>query len=63
MRTNVVIDDNLMKQALQSGTYRTKKAAIEQGLKLLVQINSQRKIRTLKGKVHWEGDLESMRKD
>ena len=63
MRTNVVIDDDLMKRALRSGAYRTKKAAIEQGLKLLVQINSQKKIRTLRGKVHWEGDLESMRRD
>jgi len=63
VRTNVVIDDDLMKRALRSGAYRTKKAAIEQGLKLLVQINSQKKIRTLRGKVHWEGDLESMRRD
>ena len=63
MRTNVVIDDKLMKRALRSGAYRTKKAAIEQGLRLLVQINSQRKLRELKGKIHWEGDLESMRRD
>ena len=63
MRTNVVIDDNLMKRALRSGTYRTKKAAIEQGLRLLVQINSQKKLRQLKGKIRWEGDLESMRRD
>ena len=63
MRTNVVIDDTLMKRALRSGVYWTKKAAIEQGLQLLVQINSQRKLRQLKGKIHWEGDLESMRRD
>jgi Arc/MetJ family transcription regulator len=63
MRTNVVIDDTLMRRALRSGAYRTKKAAIEQGLRLLVQINSQRKLRELKGKIHWEGDLEAMRRD
>jgi len=63
MRTNVVIDDKLMKRALRCGGYRTKKAAIEQGLRLLVQINTQKKIRELKGKIHWEGDLESMRRD
>ena len=63
MRTNVVIDDELMQRALKSGRYRTKKAAIEQGLKLLVQINSQKKLRDLKGKIHWEGDLEAMRRD
>jgi Arc/MetJ family transcription regulator len=63
MRTNVVIDDSLMARALKSGGYRTKKSAIEQGLKLLVQINSQQKLRKLKGKIHWEGDLEAMRRD
>ena len=39
------------------------KAAIEEGLKLLVQVNSQRKLRALKGKISWEGDLEEMRAD
>ncbi len=63
MRTNVVIDDELMERALRSGNYRTKKAAIEQGLRILVQLNSQRRLRELKGKIHWEGDLESMRRD
>jgi Arc/MetJ family transcription regulator len=63
MRTNVVIDDDLMNRALRSGEFRTKRAAIEQGLKLLVQINSQKKLKKLKGKIHWEGDLESMRRD
>jgi Arc/MetJ family transcription regulator len=63
MRTNVVIDDKLMLRALKSGKYRTKKSAIEQGLKLLVQINSQRRLRELKGTIHWVGDLEAMRRD
>ena len=63
MRTNVVIDDKLMNRALRSGPFRTKRAAIEQGLRLLVHINSQKKIRKLKGKIHWEGNLESMRRD
>lgn len=63
MRTNVIIDDELINQALKSGGYRTKKAAIEQGLKLLVQVNSQKKLQQLKGKIHWEGDLDSMRRD
>jgi Arc/MetJ family transcription regulator len=63
MRTNVVIDDKLMERAVKSGQYPTKKAAIEQGLKLLVQINSQKQLRELKGKILWEGDLEAMRQD
>jgi Arc/MetJ family transcription regulator len=63
MRTNVVIDDKLMARALKSGRYKTKRSAIESGLRLLVQINGQKRLRQLKGKIHWEGDLESMRRD
>ncbi len=63
MRTNVVIDDRLMSEALRASGFRTKRAAIEAGLRLLVQVNSQKKLRKLKGKVAWEGDLEEMRRD
>lgn len=63
MRTNVVIDDQLMTRALKSGGYRTKKSAIEAGLSLLVQTNTQRQLKKLKGKVSWEGDLTKMRRD
>ncbi len=59
MRTNVVIDDELMKRAMRSGGYKTKKSAIEDGLRLLVQIKGQRKLQKLKGKIQWQGDLES----
>ncbi len=63
MRTNVVIDDKLMSRALRSGGFRTKRSAIESGLQLLVQVNSQKKLRTLKGKISWDGNLEEMRRD
>lgn len=63
MRTNVVIDDQLMLRALRSSGCRTKRSAIESGLRLLVQVNSQQKLRSLRGKITWEGDLEEMRKD
>jgi len=63
MRTNVVIDDKLMENAQKSGNYPTKRMTIESGLKLLIQINSQNKIKGLKGKIHWDGDLEWMRND
>ena len=63
MRTNVVIDDKLMSRALRSSGCRTKRSAIEMGLQLLVQVNSQKKLRALKGKIAWEGDLEEMRRD
>jgi len=63
MRTNVVIDDKLMSRAMRTSGCRTKRSAIESGLRLLVQVNSQKKLRSLKGKITWEGDLEEMRRD
>ena len=63
MRTNVVIDDKLMSRAMRSSGCRTKRSAIESGLRLLVQVNSQKRLRELKGKITWEGDLEEMRRD
>lgn len=63
MRTNVILNDELIEKAIQLGSFKTKKAAIEAGLKLLIQIKSQEKLRELRGKLHWEGDLEKMRTD
>ena len=63
MRTNVVIDDKLMDSALRSSGCRTKRSAIESGLRLLVQMESQKKLRKLRGRITWEGDLEEMRRD
>ncbi len=63
MRTNVVIDDRLMSHAMRTSGCRTKRSAIESGLRLLVQVNSQQKLRDLKGTITWEGDLEAMRRD
>jgi Arc/MetJ family transcription regulator len=63
MRTNVVIDDKLMSRAMRSSGCRTKRSAIESGLRLLVQVNSQKRLRELKGKITWNGDLDEMRRD
>ncbi|MGM0589587.1 MAG: type II toxin-antitoxin system VapB family antitoxin [Bacteroidota bacterium] len=63
MRTNVVIDDDLMDEALKVSRLKTKKAAVEEGLKLLVQRKKQENIKDLRGKLHWKGDLEDMRTD
>lgn len=63
MRTNVVIDDRLMAEALRAGGYSTKKSTIEAGLRLLVQFRSQQKLRGLRGKIAWQGDLNDMRRD
>jgi len=61
MRTNIVIDDKLMTEALKVTGYSTKKQAVEQGLKLLIKRGEQQKIRQLKGRLKWEGDLDEMR--
>lgn len=63
MRTNVVIDDKLMKEALNLSGFQTKKDAIEAGLKLLVQLSRQKSIRQFRGKLKWDGNLEEMRLD
>ena len=63
MRTNVVINDDLMKSALKESGLKTKKEAIEEGLKLLVQVKSQKKIKNFRGKLKWSGNLEEMRLD
>ena len=61
MRTNIEIDDNLMADALKATGLRTKKEAVELGLKALIQLNRQASIRALRGKLKWEGDLDEMR--
>jgi Arc/MetJ family transcription regulator len=63
MRTNIVIDDRLMKRAMRASGATTKREAVENGPKLLVQMKQQEKIRTLRGKDLWEGDLDAMRRD
>jgi len=61
MRTNIDIDDRLMHRAMRSSGARTKKAAVEEGLRLLVKTRSQASIRRLRGKVKWSGDLQESR--
>lgn len=61
MRTNIVIDDALMSNALKASGLKTKKDAVEEGLRLLVQRNAQREIRKLRGQINWDGDLSQMR--
>lgn len=63
MRTNVVINDALMESALKVSGLRTKKDAIEEGLKLLVQMQSQKEIRNFRGKLKWSGNLDELRLD
>jgi Arc/MetJ family transcription regulator len=63
MRTNVVIDDELMAAALKASGAKTKREAVELGLRTLLQLGRQREMKRLKGKVAWQGDLDAMRRD
>jgi Arc/MetJ family transcription regulator len=63
MRTNIVIDDALMKDALEASGARTKREAVELGLRTLVRLSRQAGIRRYRGRIAWEGDLEAMRND
>ena len=56
MRTNIDIDDDLLAQAMQAGPYKTKKDAVEAGLKLLARQAAYREILKWRGKLKWEGD-------
>jgi Arc/MetJ family transcription regulator len=61
MRTNIEIDDRLMHRAMRTGKGQTKRSLVEAGLQLLVQTHSQARLRRLRGKVRWNGDLKLSR--
>ena len=61
MRTNIEIDDQLMREAMKSSGAKTKRATVEEGLRLLVRLRKQTAIRRLRGKIQWEGNLEESR--
>lgn len=61
MRTNIEIDDALMREALEASGLKTKRAAVEEGLRLLIRLRQQDAVRSLFGRVRWEGDLDASR--
>lgn len=63
MRTNIVIDDDLMRDALKATGAKTKREAVELGLRTLLKLKKQQQVRTLRGRIDWQGDLERMRRD
>lgn len=63
MRTNIVIDDRLMRDTLRATGLKTKREAVELGLRTLVRLSKQAEIRRLRGKLAWQGDLNAMRSD
>lgn len=62
MRTNIDIDDHLMRNAMRSTGATTKRAVVEEALRLLIQTRGQASVRRLRGKVSWEGDLDTSRR-
>jgi Arc/MetJ family transcription regulator len=63
MRTNIVIDDKLMRDTLRLTGLKTKREAVEQGLRTLLRLRQQEEIRRVRGKLDWQGDLDAMRND
>ena len=63
MRTNIVIDDKLMKETLRLTGLRTKREVVELGLRTIVRLRKQEAIRSFRGKLKWQGDLDVMRTD
>ena len=63
MRTNIVIDDKLMKETLRLTGLKTKREAVELGLRTIVRLRKQEEIRRFRGKLNWQGDLDAMRSD
>ena len=61
MRTNIEIEDELIQKALSLSGLKTKRAAVEAGLRLLIRVKEQEEILNLAGKVHWQGDLDESR--
>lgn len=61
MPTDIVIEDELIRKAMRATGLATKRAAVQAGLRLLLQVKAQTGIRRLRGKVRWEGDLNQMR--
>lgn len=64
MRTNIVIDDELIKAAQDATGLKTKKAVVEEGLRRLVKCRQQvAAVNALKGAADWQGNLRDLRED
>jgi Arc/MetJ family transcription regulator len=61
MRTNIDIDDKLLSEAMRVSGCKTKRATVQEGLRLLARQKAYRGILALRGKIHWEGDPGALR--
>ena len=62
MRTNIVLDEELIAEAMRRTGIKTKRAVVEEALRTLIQLKRQEEILALRGKLKWEGDLDEMRR-
>jgi Arc/MetJ family transcription regulator len=63
MRTNIVIDDKLMRDTLRVTGLKTKREAVDQALRAFLRLRKQAEMRQLRGKLDWQGNLDEMRSD
>jgi len=63
MRTNIVIDDTLIAEAMRLTRIKTKRAVVDMALRTLIRIERQRAVLDLEGRIAWEGDLNQIRED
>ena len=61
MRTNIVLDDKLVERAQKLTGIKTKREVIHEALRTLILLQEQGAIRTVRGKLKWEGDLNEQR--
>jgi Arc/MetJ family transcription regulator len=63
VRTNIVLDEELVAEAMRRTGIKTKRGVVEEALRTLIRLKRQEEILALRGKLHWEGDLDEMRRD
>jgi Arc/MetJ family transcription regulator len=63
MRTNIDIDDDLMREALEVTGLPTKRSVVEEALRRLIMLRRQQDVRALRGRLRWQGDLDEMRRE
>jgi Arc/MetJ family transcription regulator len=61
MRTNIILDDDLIQRARQLTGIKTKREVVQEALRILIQLHEQTDVRKLRGKLHWEGNLDEQR--
>ena len=62
MRTNIVLDDDLIERAQKLTGIKTKREVVQEGLRVLILLREQSEVRQFRGKLKWEGNLDELRK-